>query len=61
MKKPNRKRRLVSGIALDLQIAQSNLAARSAELERIAQKNSELVSERDFLRKLLLQVTSQHR
>ena len=47
----------ISGTKLKLQIAESNLVAKCAELDRVQRLTSELINERDFLRKLLLQMT----
>lgn len=50
----------VSGVALVAQIAEANLAAKNLELDRVVRLNSELASERDFLRKVVLNLSSSH-
>lgn len=51
------KRKKVNGIALELEIAKSNLIAKSKELDRIVGINSDLTHERDFLRKVILNLS----
>ena len=51
--KPNK----VGGMALKLQIAESNLGAKIAELGKVKDKLSDITTERDFLRKIVLNLS----
>lgn len=47
------KSKKVGGVTLKLQIAESNLSAKNDELQRLKDKHADIVSERDFLRKIV--------
>ena len=47
------------GLALQLDIAKSQLGSKMTELERVKDKLSDVISERDFLRKILSNLSQQ--
>lgn len=54
-------KRAVGGVALRLQIAESNLAAKVAELHQVKDKLADVTTERDFLRKIVSNLSESKR
>ena len=47
----------IGGVRLKLEIAESNLGAKISELEKVKDKLSDVTTERDFLRKVALNLS----
>lgn len=56
-----KKTRKVGGVVLKLKIAESNLGAKMLELDAVKNKLSETSNERDFLRKVVANLSEQKR
>ena len=50
----------VGGVRLKLGISESNLGAKISELEKIKDKLSDVTTERDFLRKIVMNLSDRH-
>ena len=50
----------VGGVRLKLGISESNLGAKISELEKVKDKLSDVTTERDFLRKIVMNLSDRH-